>query len=139
METAVSRLTVFFEGPFWVGVYEREASGRYEACKITFGAEPKDYEVYAFLLKYWNQLQFSPSMEAQRTASKPLNPKRLRRCIKRQLKDTGVGTKAQQALKLQQQQGKQKRKTNSREQRDAEKERRFTLHQAKRKEKHKGH
>ena len=36
-----SSLTVFFEDPFWVGVYERTDGGRYEACKITFGAEPK--------------------------------------------------------------------------------------------------
>ena len=46
-------LTVFFEGPFWVGVYEREEGERYEACKITFGAEPRDCEVWDFLLRSW--------------------------------------------------------------------------------------
>lgn len=48
MDTGVSKLTVLFEDPFWIGLYEREYNGRYEVCKITFGAEPKDYEVYDF-------------------------------------------------------------------------------------------
>lgn len=37
-----------FEAPFWIGVYERFDEGYYEVCKITFGSEPKDYEVYDF-------------------------------------------------------------------------------------------
>ena len=39
-------LTVFFEDPFWVGVFERQAQGELTVCKVTFGAEPKDGEVY---------------------------------------------------------------------------------------------
>ena len=39
------------EGPFWVGVYERFTDAGLEACKVTFGSEPKDYEVYAFMLR----------------------------------------------------------------------------------------
>ena len=58
---ARSTLTVFFENPFWVGVYERIDGDRYEVCKITFGAEPKDYEVWDFLLKNWSKLKFSPT------------------------------------------------------------------------------
>ena len=46
-----STLTILFEAPFWIGVYERFDEGYYEVCKITFGSEPKDYEVYDFLLK----------------------------------------------------------------------------------------
>lgn len=38
-----SSLTVMFEAPFWIGVYERFDEGYYEVCKITFGSEPKDY------------------------------------------------------------------------------------------------
>ena len=63
MEKGYAVLTVLFEDPFWVGLYEREGNGTYRVCKITFGAEPKDYEVYAFLLEHWRQLAFSPSME----------------------------------------------------------------------------
>lgn len=43
MQKCESRITVFFDDPFWVAVYERVAGGKLEACKITFAAEPKDY------------------------------------------------------------------------------------------------
>ena len=58
-----SSLTIMFEDPFWVGIYERYDDGQYEVCKISFGAEPKDYEVYGFLLKNWNNLKFSPPIK----------------------------------------------------------------------------
>lgn len=134
-----AKLTVFFEDPFWIGIYEREADGKYEVCKFTFGSEPKDYEVNSFLLNHWNHLRFSPSLEVPKTVSRSMNPKRMQRDIRKQLQSTGVGTKAQQALKLQQEEGKQKRKSDSREQREAVKEYQFELHQTKRKEKHRGH
>ena len=44
-------LRVFFEDPFWIGVLERVEGGRMTVCKITFGPEPKDYEVHGFLAK----------------------------------------------------------------------------------------
>lgn len=77
METGYTRLTVYFEDPFWVGLYERGGSGTYEVCKITFGAEPKDYEVYAFLLEHWRRLRFSPSMEAEDPVERRISPKRM--------------------------------------------------------------
>ena len=47
------RLTVFFEDPFWVGVFERVNSRKLSVCKVTFGAEPKDYEIRDFILKHY--------------------------------------------------------------------------------------
>jgi len=41
---------VFFEDPFWVGVFERIEDGKLSVCKVTFGAEPKDYEVWDYIL-----------------------------------------------------------------------------------------
>lgn len=139
MDSVKSKLTVFFEEPFWVGIYEREDNGRYEACKITFGAEPKDYEVYDYLLKNWYKLRFSPSLEAALSADRRMNPKQMQRAVKRQLQGAGIGTKAQQALKLQQEQVKLERKTLNSGQKEAEKERQFELRQEKRKAKHRGH
>lgn len=139
MEKTISKLTVLFEEPFCVGVFERECGGRYEVCKVTFGAEPKDYEVYAFLLKNYERLRFSPSLAAGASAERRINPKRMQREINKQLDGIGIGTKAQQALKLQQEQGKLERKVRSRRQREAEEARQFALRQEKRKEKHRGH
>ena len=133
---ARSTLTVFFENPFWVGVYERIDDDRYEVCKITFGAEPKDYEVWDFLLKNWSKLKFSPPIKAERIEERKINPKRMQREIHSKLQEPGIGTKAQQALKLQQ--NKLERKTISREQREAEKERQYELRQQKKRDKHRG-
>lgn len=48
MKPARSTLTVTFEAPFWIGLYEREAEGLYQVCKITFGAEPKSMRSTTF-------------------------------------------------------------------------------------------
>ena len=139
METGYAVLTVLFEDPFWVGVYERREGRAYQVCKITFGAEPKDYEVYAFLLEHWRQLPFSPSMEGAVPEGRRINPKRMQRQIQRSLQNTGIGTKAQQALQLQREQDKAARSRRSREDREAEADRQFALRQEKRRENHKGH
>lgn len=133
-----SRLSVLFEEPFWIALYERESGGRYEVCKITFGAEPRDYEVYAFFLKNYDRLVFSPAMEGAGSVQRKINPKRLQKQIRKATEEKGVETKAQQALKLQQEQNKTERKILTRERREAEAQRRFALRQQKRKEKHRG-
>lgn len=127
-----------FENPFWIGLYERIDGDKYEVCKITFGAEPKDYEVYDFLLKNWHKLKFSPPVKTDKVEEHNINPKRMQREINSQLENKGIGTKAQQALKLQHEQTKIERKTKSREQKEAEKERQFVLRQEKKKAKHRG-
>lgn len=138
METIAARLTVFFDEPFWVGVYERTTGNKLEVCKITFGAEPKDYEVYGFLLLHWKDLRFSPQVAGQRGVEKKINPKRMQRAISNQLATHGISTKAQQALKLQQEQSKLERKTMRHQKTEEEKELKFALKQQKKKEKHKG-
>lgn len=92
-----------FEEPFWVGVFECVSDGKLSVCKVTFGAEPKDYEIYNFVLKYYYQLRFSPAVATDvKEASR--NPKRVQREVRKQMQNTGIGTKSQQALKLQQEQ-----------------------------------
>ena len=137
MEEQSGKLTVFFEDPFWVGVFERISEGRLSVCKVTFGAEPKDYEVSDFVLRNHGKLKFSPAVAAEvKKASH--NPKRVQREIQKQVLNTGIGTKAQQALKLQQEQMKTERKTESRRRREEEKQLRFEQKHQKRKEKHRG-
>lgn len=133
-----SKLTVFFEEPFWVGVYERMSDGKLEVCKITFGSEPKDHEVYEFILKNWSSLRFSPPVKASESHAVKTNPKRIQREIQKQLGVSGVGTKAQEALKLQHEVNKTQRLEKSKQQKDAEKQIQFELRQQKRKEKQRG-
>ena len=137
MDKVSGKLTVFFEEPFWVGVFERVLEGKLFVCKVTFGAEPKDYEIYDFILKNYYRLRFSPAV-ATDVKEIGRNPKRVQREVRKQVQNTGIGTKSQQALKLQQEQLKTERKIVSRKRREVEKQRQFELKQQKRKEKHRG-
>ncbi|MDL2236825.1 YjdF family protein [Christensenellaceae bacterium OttesenSCG-928-K19] len=138
MQTITAKLTVFFDDPFWVGVYELSAHGRLRVCKITFGAEPKDYEVYAFLLENRHRLCFSPPVRIKAAPPARVNPKRMQRRAAREIAK-GTGTKSQQALAMQHEEQKAERKTKKQRQNEQEKERQFALKQQKRKQKHKGH
>ena len=108
------------------------------SCPTTFGAEPKDYEVQEYIQKCYFSLKFSPVVE---TVVKDIkrNPKRMQREAKKQMLEIGIGTKSQQALKLQQKQNKQERKEKRRKKKEAEEQRMFELKQRQKREKRKGH
>ena len=91
-----------------------------------------------YIQKWYFSLKFSPVVE---TVVKDIkrNPKRMQREAKKQMLEIGIGTKSQQALKLQQEQNKQERKEKSRKKKEAEEQRMFELKQRKKREKHKGH
>ena len=131
-------LTVFFEDSFWVGVFERIEDRKLSVCKVTFGAEPKDYDVLDFVLHHYYELSFSPAIEIE-TRQVDDNPKRRSRNARKHLENTGIGTKSQQALQRQREEMKTERRQISREEREAEAQRRFEMKQAKKKEKRRGH
>ena len=138
MDKTNGMLTLFFDGPFWVGVFERSEKGKLSAAKVTFGAEPKDSEVWDYILRHYYKLQFSPAVNVK-VKQNADNAKRRQRNARKQLGTAGIGTKSQQALKLMQEQIKTERKQLTKELREAEKQRQFVLKQQKRREKHKGH
>lgn len=138
MDKASVTLKVFFEDPFWIGLCERVVDCKLSVCKITFGPEPKDYELEEYVLKNWYGLRFSPATEIVLKQKEYTSPKRRQREVKKQIAHAGIGTKSQQALKLQHDENKYERKVRSRFVKEEEEERLFTLKQQKRKEKHKG-
>lgn len=138
MEQVSGSLTVLFDPPFWVGIFERIDDGKLTVSKITFGAEPKDYEVRDFILHHYYELKFSPPISAEYKQLAD-NPKRRQRAARKQTQNTGIGTKSQQALQLQLEEAKAERKQKSKTQKEAEKQRQFDLKQQKRRQKHKGH
>ncbi len=139
METGYTKLTVCFDPPFWVCLYERGDTQSWEVCRIVFGAEPTDGQIYAWLLENWRKLRFSPPLGGVRSPETGTNPKRRQREIRRTLEARGPGTKAQQALKLQQAEGKAARRQRTKAERQAEQDRKYALRQAKRVRKHNGH
>lgn len=131
-------LTVMFEGPFWIGIFELIDDEGLHACKVTFGAEPTLQEVIAFIDEHHHELKYSAPVAVE-VKSKAPNPKRLVREARKCAANTGIGTKSQQALKAQQEMDKTLREEKSKEQREEEERLKFEQKQLKKREKKKGH
>ena len=137
MKKISGKLTVFFENPFWVGIFENFENDNLSVCKVTFGSEPKEYEIYDFILKKFYNLRFSNAMESN-FSKKIKNPKRRQREIKKELQSKKFLKKSEEILKLQYKENKKERKIKTKQEKEAEKQRKFLLKQKKKKQKHKG-
>ena len=126
------KLTVFFENPFWVGVFEHVENNFLIVSKVTFGAEPKGYEVLDYIIKNYYSLVFSPAVETKIKKDRT-NPKKAQRDVRKQMQVSGIGTKSQH------EQNKKESKVRRREEKEADELKRFLLKQYKKRKKHKGH
>ena len=132
-------LTVYFEPPFWAGLFERWEGEHYSVSKLTFGPEPRDAEVWERVLREFDRLPFSPGIPSERR-EEPANPKRARREARRQMEAVPrTETKAPQARALQREEGKLARRERTRAEREAAEAQRFRQRQEKRREKRRGH
>lgn len=138
MNTIYGKLTIYFDGMYWAGLFEKNQGGKLQVCKVIFGPEPSEMQVYEFILKHGYELKFSPAVDSVVKKAKR-NPKRMQREARKQVNQTGIGTKSQQALKLQHEENKKERKAKSRQEKEALEERKFQLKQQKKREKHRGH
>ena len=137
MRKISGKLTVFFENPFWVGIFENFENDNLSVCKVTFGSEPKEYEIYNFILKKFYDLRFSNEMKSN-FREKAKNSKRRQREIKKELQSKKFLKKSEEILKLQYEENKKERKVKTKQEKEAEKQRKFLLKQKKKKQKHKG-
>lgn len=119
MSRIKSRLTVFFEEPFWVGVFEQETDGVIRAARVVFGAQPTDAEVFEFVLRHADRLRYGPPVEG-RLSRETANPKKRRREAARETGQRGIGTRSQQALQLAREQNRLEKRESSRARRQAE-------------------
>lgn len=131
-------LNVFFEEPFWIGIFYLNDGDERFVEKVIFGDEPKDGEIYCYVLYHSQNLSFKASYQSK-VRSRPKNPKRMLRIIKKQSSNLAVGTKSMQALKKQYEQGKHESKINQNRLKKEKKEYLFRLKQEKRKAKKRGH
>jgi len=137
MKKISGKLTVFFENPFWVGIFENFENDNLSVCKVTFGSEPKEYEIYDFILKKFYNLRFSNEMKSN-FREKAKNPKRRQREIKKELQSKKFLKKSEEILKLQYEENKKERKIKTKQEEELEKQRKFLLKQEKKKKKHRG-
>lgn len=132
------KITVFFEEPFWVGIFEREESKHIEVMRVVFGAEPREIEVFQFILENYGKFRFSMPLKVD-SDRKETGFKRKQREIKKNMIVKGVSTKSQEALKIQMESRKNEKKEKSKLESETEKKVKFQMKQDKKREKHKGH
>jgi hypothetical protein len=133
-------LTVFFEDPFWVGLFilSEDAQARY--CRVVFGGEPSDIEIYDFLQSNYRYLQFSESLPAIYEATAIKNPKRRQREVSKILQQRSGEKKSYEIIKQSIQESQKSLKKAERQQKAAERQDLiFQIKQAKKKAKHRGH
>lgn len=131
-------LWVFFEEPYWIGVFERTEGNQLTAARVVFGAEPSDREVLDWLLENFDRLKFSPAVKGKGPAQLAANPKRRQREAAKAAAGR-PGTRSQQALSLAREMSKLEKAAESRTRRDAQEQRKRQLRLEKKKAKHRGH
>lgn len=130
--------TIFFEDPFWVGIFERSDEHGYAVARHVFGSEPSEAELYQFVLNEYQRLEFSPAGPQPPEAAGPDNFKRRQRQARRQMKAEGAGTWAQRALQAELERRKEIRSSQSKEERQAQAQLKFSQRQERKKRKHRG-
>jgi hypothetical protein len=137
----MSVLTVYFDDPWWVGVIEIEKDGVLCAARHVFGGEPSNEEVLDFVLQDFIPLIARPTVgvAVESAPERKFNPKRAARQAARLMRACGVSTKAQAALKLQQEAGKQERQGLSRAEKERLAEYKRQKARAKARARHQGH
>lgn len=131
--------TVFFEAPFWKGIYEREENNKISVAIVIFGAEPKDIEIMQFINTHFQSLRFTKSLQIQQKIKVIQNYKRLQRNIKKQTEQKGISTKSQQALQQQRELLKTEKKQKYKMKKKLLQQQQFEMKQRKKKQKKKGH
>ncbi|PEP84256.1 5-formyltetrahydrofolate cyclo-ligase [Bacillus toyonensis] len=133
-------LTVYHDGQFFVGIITHKEKGKLYGARYIFGMEPSDEEVLIFvngpMLAYFQHVAKCGVDVKEKQC-----PKNIKRIIREAAKEVNVKrfTKAQEAISLSYELHKQEQKVQSKEKREAEKQRKRFIKVQKAKQKHRGH
>ena len=133
-------LSIFHDGQFFIGLVEYKIGNKSKFAKFTFGTEPNEKEILYFIENYLSLL-IENTKTSVRTKEKKrkINPKRLQRQVAKEQKKPKDITKAQIAIKEEQELNKKLSKKSSKAKKELIKERKREIKKDKAKEKHKGH
>ena len=133
-------LQVFFDDPFWVGLFSLADNDSVKYCRVVFGKEPSDAELYEYLQKNYYRLKFTESESTDQPKTVSDNPKRRQRQISKVIHNN-IGTrKSYEIVKQSLTQSSHKAKhIEQRKKREDRIEYLMNLKRIKHREKHKGH
>ena len=136
-----AKLTVYFDGQFWVGFFERTDEGGLAVARHVFGPEPSLHEIAELVSgAHWSRLRFVPTdADASPIREPAANPKRRQREAAREARAGAPSTKAQDALKAALEEQKLESAAAGRKRSAAAAQERWEQLVAKRKEKKRGH
>lgn len=134
-------LTVYYDGQYWVGVIEIQERGRLKAHRYVFGTEPSDTEVLEFVnhqLLAVIEKSRQTGIKRKSNLKKKINPKRLQRQVAKEMKQRGISTQAQEAIKEEIERRKVESKKIKKQRDAAYKQKQWEIKKQKAKQKHKG-
>lgn len=136
-----ARLTVYFDGQFWVGFFERHDGATTSIARHVFGPEPSLPQIAELVSgPAWSRLTFVPTDAIDNAMPSPAaNPKRRQREAAREAHANAPSTKSQDALKHAIEELKIESAAAKYERRAAAVEERWQQRVAKRKDKRRGH
>lgn len=135
------KLTIFYDGQFYVGVVEIVDGNTLRAYRNIFGQEPKDQDVLEFIYNDLSSLierNKQKGLITDQTIQKKINPKRLQRIVSKERKQVGVSTKAQEAIKEEYALRKKEKLDKNKQLRDKHKQYKREKKTQKAKNKHRG-
>lgn len=140
MNIVKSSLTIIFDPPFYKAVFERSFDSVYEVGQLNLGpSEPKIRDVYLLVTNSWGKINFSRQEDSYFSVTKHRpSLKRLQRLARKTVSNS-LSTKAQIALQEQHESSKKAHKHHIHASKQVRQAQQFSLHQAKKLEKHKGH
>lgn len=135
------KLTIYFDGQFWIGIVEMMENNKLKVCKHTFGSEPKESEILDFIFHDMIPLLNSTSgvkNSIDKRKNKTINSKRLIRLAAKEMKNQWVSNKSYEALRIELEQKKKMKKCITRQMKEELKEQKRQMKIQKRKAKHRG-
>ena len=132
------RLTVYFDGQYWCGLFEEDADTGLLVHRHVFGAEPGDPEILD-VTREARLDGFARSDTLVPRVPPPLNPKRRAREAARAVRETGIGTRAQEAVKAAREAEAARHQAKEREIRAAREADLYEKRRARALKKHRGH
>ncbi|MGE7885265.1 YjdF family protein [Bacillus sp. NPDC094077] len=135
------KLTIYFDGQFWIGIVEMYENKKLKVCKHTFGSEPKDSEILDFIFHDMVPLLHGTSgvkNSIDKRKNKTINPKRLIRLAAKEMKNQGVSNKSYEVLRIELEQKKKIKQCITHKKKEELQEKKRQMKIQKRKAKHRG-
>ncbi|MFF0572839.1 YjdF family protein [Streptosporangium saharense] len=112
-------LSVYYEGPFWVGVLEMVEGDELRVTRFVLGSEPTDPELYEFLMRHGSALLAQAAGSRAVPAGERVeraNPKRAAKLAARQAARISTrSTASQEAMRVELESRKREAATDRRE------------------------